>query len=52
MVFGEASVQRLTHAPALLPVFTHLIIVLALGVYIPPYLAHWYREAARLIGGF
>jgi hydrogenase-4 component F len=52
MVFGEASVQRLTHGPALLPVFTHLIIVLALGVYIPPYLAHWYREAARLIGGF
>jgi hydrogenase-4 component F len=52
MVFGEASGQRLTHAAALLPVFTHLIIVLALGVYIPPYLAHWYREAARLIGGF
>src|SRR6202140_5488361 len=52
MVFGGASVQRLPHGPALLPVFTHLIIVLALGVYIPPYLAHWYREAARLIGGF
>jgi hydrogenase-4 component F len=52
MVFGEASVQQLSHAPALLPVFAHLIIVLGLGVYIPPYLAHWYREAARLIGGF
>jgi len=25
--------------------------VLALGLYIPPYLAEWYRAAARLIGG-
>jgi hydrogenase-4 component F len=52
MVFSEATRERLPHAPALLPVFAHLIIVLMLGLYIPPYLAHWYREAARLIGGF
>jgi len=52
MVFGEASLQHSTHGPALLPAFAHLAIVLTLGVYIPPYLAHWYREAARLIGGF
>jgi hydrogenase-4 component F len=52
MVFGEASVKRLAHAPALLPVFAHLMIVLVLGLYVPPYLAHWYREAAHLIGGF
>jgi hydrogenase-4 component F len=32
-------------------VFAHLTIVFVLGLYIPPYLAHWYREAARLIGG-
>jgi len=25
--------------------------VLALGLYVPPYLADWYRAAARLIGG-
>jgi len=37
-----------TSAPA---VFTHLAIVLVLGIYIPPYLADWYRAAARLIGG-
>jgi hypothetical protein len=24
--------------------------VLTLGLYTPPYLAGWYREAARLIG--
>jgi hydrogenase-4 component F len=52
MVFGDATMKRLPHAPALLPVFAHLSIVLVLGLYIPPYLAHWYREAARLIGGF
>jgi hydrogenase-4 component F len=32
-------------------VFLHLAIVLLLGLYVPPYLADWYREAARLIGG-
>jgi hydrogenase-4 component F len=51
MVFGEASGRRLPHQPALLPVFAHLAIVLLLGLYIPPYLADWYRAAARMIGG-
>ena len=51
MVFGETTVRRLPHPPALLPVFAHLAIVLLLGVYIPPYLAEWYRAAAHLIGG-
>lgn len=51
MVFGETSVKRLPHRPALLPVFVHLGLVLVLGVYVPPYLADWYRAAARLIGG-
>jgi hydrogenase-4 component F len=50
MVFGETTAKRLPHAPALLPVFVHLAIVLMLGLYIPPYLADWYRQAARLIG--
>ena len=26
-------------------------LVLMLGLYIPPFLAHWYRAAAQLIGG-
>jgi hydrogenase-4 component F len=50
MVFGETSAGRLPHPPALIPVFTHLAIVLMLGLYIPPYLVEWYRQAARLIG--
>ena len=50
MVFGETTALRMPHPPALLPVFTHLAIVLMLGLYIPPYLVEWYRQAARLIG--
>ena len=50
MVFGETNAQRLPHRPALIPVFVHLALVLMLGLWIPPYLAEWYRQAARLIG--
>ena len=50
MVFGETTAKRLPHPPALIPVFVHLAIVLMLGLYIPPYLAAWYRQAAALIG--
>ena len=50
MVFGETTARRLPHQPALLPVFVHLALVLMLGLYIPPYLEQWYRQAAALIG--
>jgi hydrogenase-4 component F len=51
MVYGEPTGRRLPHQPALLPVFAHLALVLLLGLYIPPYLADWYRAAASMIGG-
>jgi hydrogenase-4 component F len=50
MVFGATTQQRLPHPPALVPVFTHLALVLLLGIFIPPALAVWYRQAAALIG--
>jgi hydrogenase-4 component F len=50
MVFGETRLPRLPHPPALVPVFVHLTIVLILGIYVPPYLSHWYRQAAQLLG--
>jgi hydrogenase-4 component F len=50
MIFGETTAKRLPHQPALLPVFLHLALVLMLGLYIPPYLQQWYRQAAALIG--
>jgi hydrogenase-4 component F len=50
MVFGDTTARRLPHQPALVPVFVHLGLVLMLGLYIPPYLEQWYRQAAALIG--
>ena len=51
MVFGETSVRPLAHPPAVVPVFVHLGLGLMLGLYIPPYLDAWYRQAARMLGG-
>jgi len=50
MVFGESTAKPLPHPPALIPVFLHLLLVLVLGLYMPPYLADWYRQAAALMG--
>ncbi|HSC22551.1 MAG TPA: hydrogenase 4 subunit F, partial [Casimicrobiaceae bacterium] len=50
MVFGETTAARLPVRPAMMPVFVHLALVLMLGLWIPPFLADWYRSAARLIG--
>ena len=50
MVFGETTVKRLPHRPMMAPVFVHMAIVLMLGLWIPPFLADWYRQAAKLIG--
>ncbi|HUX29913.1 MAG TPA: hydrogenase 4 subunit F [Thiobacillus sp.] len=51
MVFGETESAKLPYQPALTPVFLHLGLVLMLGLFIPPYLAAWYRQAAQLLGG-
>ncbi len=50
MVFGETNAKRLPVRPAMIPVFVHLALVLMLGLWIPPALAEWYRQAAQLIG--
>ena len=50
MVFGETTGARMPHPPAVVPIFVHLAIVLLLGLYIPPYLVDWYRQAAAFIG--
>ena len=51
MVFGDTTMNRLAHPPAIVPVFVHLGLALMLGLYIPPSLDAWYREAARMLGG-
>ena len=50
MVFGATTAKRLPVRPAMVPVYLHLALVLMLGLWIPPFLADWYRQAARLIG--
>ena len=50
MVFGETTLRPLAHPPALIPVFVHLALGLMLGLYIPPYLDAWYRQAASMLG--
>ncbi|MES2356007.1 MAG: hydrogenase 4 subunit F [Pseudomonadota bacterium] len=49
MTFGESTAKPLPFRPAALPVFIHLGLVLLLGLYIPPFLAEWYRQAAKLL---
>jgi hydrogenase-4 component F len=51
MVFGETELKRLPHPPAVVPVFVHLGLGLMLGLYVPPYLDQWYRQAARMVSG-
>ncbi|MBU6260438.1 MAG: hydrogenase 4 subunit F [Burkholderiales bacterium] len=50
MVFGQTNVKPLQHPPALVPVFVHLALGLMLGLYVPPYLDAWYRQAAAMLG--
>jgi hydrogenase-4 component F len=50
MVFGETTLKPLAHPPALIPVFVHLAPGLMLGLYIPPCLDAWYRQAASMLG--
>ena len=51
MVFGDTQAPTLPHPPSLLPVFVHLVLVLALGISIPTALSQWYRLAAHLFVG-
>jgi hydrogenase-4 component F len=51
MVFGDTTLKPLAHPPALIPVFVHLGLSLMLGLYVPPYLDAWFRQAASMIGG-
>ena len=51
MVFGAGSLRRLPHQPWMLPAFVHMGLVLMLGLWVPNFLASWWRAAAAMIGG-
>jgi len=48
---GSTGQPPIRLAARLIPVFTHLGLGLALGLFIPPFLVNWYSRAANLIGG-
>ena len=50
MVFGDTTLAPLPHRPSAIPVFVHLALGLMLGLYIPPYLDGWWRQAAAMLG--
>ncbi|CAG9187036.1 hydrogenase 4 subunit F [Cupriavidus pinatubonensis] len=50
MVFGDTTLKPLAHPPALIPVFAHLALGLILGLFIPPYLDAWFRQASAMLG--
>ncbi len=49
MVYGEPAEQAVAVQVNMLPVHSHLALVLALGLAIPTFLADWYEQAAHLI---
>jgi len=51
MVFGSAPEGQVAVKANMMPVALHLALVLALGLYIPSYLATWLDKATFLISG-
>jgi len=51
MVFGNAPEGQVAVPANMIPVALHLALVLALGLYIPSYLASWLDKATYLVSG-
>jgi hydrogenase-4 component F len=51
MVYGEPPAGQLPVRANMLPVMTHLAIVLWLGLSMPAFLARWFEQATLLISG-
>jgi hydrogenase-4 component F len=50
MAFGEPSPDVAPSHASYLPMFGHLAIVLAAGVYLPPAVVAWFQHVARMLG--
>jgi hydrogenase-4 component F len=50
LAFGPSEGGEEASAVALLPLFVHLAIVLAAGIYLPGPLVAWFQTVARLLG--
>jgi hydrogenase-4 component F len=49
MVSGEAPPWQQPLKAAHLPVILHLVLVLAVGLYLPPFLSSWFQTAVGLL---
>jgi len=50
MAFGEPSPGTAPTKASYLPMFGHLALVLAAGVFFPPLITQWFQHVARLLG--
>ena len=50
LAFGEPAGSTAPVQASYLPMFTHLALVLAAGVYLPPPLVQWFQQVAAVLG--
>jgi hydrogenase-4 component F len=50
LAFGEPSPGAAPTKASYLPMFGHLALVLAAGVFFPPLITGWFQHVARLLG--
>jgi len=50
MAFGEPCGSTAPAKASYLPIFAHLSLVLAAGIYLPPLLVAWFQHVARMLG--
>ena len=50
MAFGEATGSMAAVEASYVPLFAHLALVLAAGIYLPPPLVAWFQSVAKLLG--
>jgi hydrogenase-4 component F len=50
MAFGEPSPDAAPARANYLPMFAHLALVLAAGLFFPPIITHWFQHVARMLG--
>jgi hydrogenase-4 component F len=48
--FGEATGSRAPVRASYVPIFAHLALVIAAGLYLPPVLVTWFQHVAKMLG--
>jgi hydrogenase-4 component F len=50
IAFGEPTGSTAPSKASYLPIFAHLTLVLAAGIYLPPMLVVWFQHVAQMLG--